>query len=297
MCEQRAEVVAGGPVPGRSGPYLVVRQTGDRLDGLAVPVVGAVDAQHLEPGRERLDLAEEVLGREPALAQRLGQRVRGRRERHPGVADLAQQPGHQHRVARVVELELVDADQPHAGQRPDGRGEPERTDQVGVLHEGAVHDAVGRPRAHAVRKGREQVRLAHPEPAVQVHRRRPRGAPPQACQAPRRWHGQPGRERHQPLARRRLARVRAIRAVGLEGRRVEVPRHHEAREELPGRKVRAAQQTAHAVTSTTSGERGSPSTAATAAATSRRSTVRSGSRLRPSSATAAPTATSWKRTR
>src|SRR3712207_8563383 len=50
--------------------------------------------------RSRLDLAQEVLGGEPPLPQRVGQRVGGRGQGGAGVGELAQQPGHQHGVAR-----------------------------------------------------------------------------------------------------------------------------------------------------------------------------------------------------
>ena len=41
----------------------------------------------------------EVLGREPPLAERVRQRVRGRRQPDAGVDELAEQPRHEHRVA------------------------------------------------------------------------------------------------------------------------------------------------------------------------------------------------------
>ena len=58
-----------------------------------------------------LDLAQEVGGGEPALAELAGQRVGGGGERDAGLAQPAEQGGHQHGVAGVVQLELVDAQQ------------------------------------------------------------------------------------------------------------------------------------------------------------------------------------------
>ena len=88
--------------------------------GVATAVVEAVDPQRLEVRRERVDLAEEVGRGEAALAERVRWRV-GRRG-HPGAArhELAEEPRHEHRVARVVELELVDADESRAREQLHG---------------------------------------------------------------------------------------------------------------------------------------------------------------------------------
>ena len=85
-----------------------------------------------------MDLAAEVLGGEPSLAELVGQRVGRGGQVHPGLGQLAEQPGHQHGVAGIVELEFVDGQQPVPGQPPDGLVEPERADQVGVFDERAV---------------------------------------------------------------------------------------------------------------------------------------------------------------
>ena len=59
-----------------------------------------------------LDLAQEVRGREAVLAQPVRQRVGRRGEHHASLGQPLQQRRHQHGVAGVVQLELVDADQP-----------------------------------------------------------------------------------------------------------------------------------------------------------------------------------------
>ena len=99
--------------PSRSAAALhrVEVRRGRRVGQPAVPVVLAVDAHRVEVRREPLDLAQEVVGGEPALAEPAGQRVRRRRQPDAGLAQPGQQRRHQHRVTGVVELELVDAHQ------------------------------------------------------------------------------------------------------------------------------------------------------------------------------------------
>ena len=67
--EQVDEVVEAGVVGLRGPLHRVEVRRGRRLRHAPVPVVLAVDAHRLERRREALDLAEEVLGGEPALAQ------------------------------------------------------------------------------------------------------------------------------------------------------------------------------------------------------------------------------------
>ena len=198
-----------------------------RDDG-AVPVVLAVDAQHLEPRGERLDLPEEVLGREAALTERSGQGVRRRRDRDVAVSELTQESRHQHGVARVVELELVDADQVLVAERLDGRGEPERSDEVRVLDERAER---GTLRPERVRERREQVRLADPEPAVEVHRGHAPAAPSQQGAEPARGRHEHVRDLGETFDGALLARVRRVRTVGRERRVGEVPRRDEVTQE------------------------------------------------------------------
>jgi hypothetical protein len=151
----------------------------------AVPVVRAVDPAYVEVRGERLDLTEEVDRLEPALAELVRQRVRGRGQLDPGGDQLTQQPGDQHRVTGIVQLELVDADQPVRRKCLDGGAETEGADQVGELDERAVHLRSG----GLVPQRREQVRLADPEPAIQIDARlaRRRG-PTSAKTRPQAWY-------------------------------------------------------------------------------------------------------------
>ncbi len=72
---------------------------------------------------------------EAALAELLGQRVRRRRHRHPALDQFRQQPRDQRGVARVVELELVDAHHDVVGQQVDALDEAEHPGQLGQLAE------------------------------------------------------------------------------------------------------------------------------------------------------------------
>ena len=164
---QRVEVVQRrtGTSAARGAHLLIGRVRRGRQ--VAVPVVRTVDPHGREDLSQSVDLAQEVLSGEPALAQLLGQRVRRRRDRHPALHQLRQQPRDQRRVAWVVELELVDA---HARRsRPAARciDEAEDPGQLGQLPERARTPSARRRPRHRDRR-REQVRLADTEPAVEV---------------------------------------------------------------------------------------------------------------------------------
>ena len=163
---QRRERIEGGTGgdPGRR-QQVGVRQRRWGLGQPDVPEVGAVHAEGGEPVGQPTDLAAELVRREPALAQLAGQRVGGRGEEHAGVGQLTEQPGHQHGVAGIVEFEFVDGQQPVAGQPLHRFPEAQRADQVGVLDEGAV----GLRSRHRVPERCQQMGLADPEPAVQIH--------------------------------------------------------------------------------------------------------------------------------
>src|SRR5690606_14043632 len=283
----------------------------------------AVHAQGLEAVGERLDLALEVLGGEPALAERVGQRVRRRGERDAAVGELAHETGHQRGVARVVELELVDADELLGAQGLDRLVEAEGPHEVGVLDEGAVRDGVGPELlGDGVGERGEQVGLADAEAAVEVDRR---CRPPAAEQAaPRR--GDLLGDLLQPVQRAGLARVRGVGAVGGEAGLREVPRGHEVGDEpvdgdlgpdraeggRRGRGVgggggcheaedyrrRAAGDPSgeQRHTCTTAGAVGWSSTAPRALTTCAGVLVCAGSALRSSPSTAWSTTTSWNRT-
>ena len=111
-----------------------------------------------------LDLAEEILRGEPALAEAPRQRVAGGREPDAALRQPAEQRRDEHRVAGVVQLELVHAEQPLLAQRLDGGREAERADQVRDLDE--------RPVSLWLRDGvperGQQVGLADAEAAVEV---------------------------------------------------------------------------------------------------------------------------------
>ncbi len=166
MSHQVGEPVEGGTGPGlpSTATHLVGGEGRWSLGQTAVTVVVAVDSQHLEVSREALDLPQEILGGETVVPQGIRQSVGRRREVHATLDERAEQGRDEHRVARVVELELVDGEQAVAAEGLDRRGEPERTDEVGQLDEGAERLRLG---GH-VPQGRQQVRLAHAEPAVEV---------------------------------------------------------------------------------------------------------------------------------
>ena len=149
---------------------------GGRLGQTAVAVVLAVDAQRAEVRGQALDLAQEVGGGEAALAELAGQRVGGGGERHARVDQLAEQGGDEDGVARVVQLELVDAQQPVAAEGLHGLLEAERADEVGQLDEGAERLELGRGRG-GVPQGGEQVGLADAVAAVEVDAARARRGP------------------------------------------------------------------------------------------------------------------------
>lgn len=144
------------------------------------------------------------------------------------VGELAQEPRHEHGVTRVVELELVDADEPVGRERVDGLPEAERPDEVGVLDERPERRALSR-RGDGVRERGQQVGLADAEPAVEVHGLGLRAAllPPRRGRRPR----DRLRRAAQACHRRRLAAVRRVRHVGLERRGREVGRRDELGDE------------------------------------------------------------------
>ena len=78
MGAERVEVVEGRARHGRgTSGDLVVRRRPRRGWQAAVPVVGPIDPDNLEYCCQRADFAQEVLCREPPLAELLGQGVGG----------------------------------------------------------------------------------------------------------------------------------------------------------------------------------------------------------------------------
>jgi hypothetical protein len=139
---------------------------------------------------------------------------------------LAEQPGHQHGVAGIVQLELVDGQQPVAGQPAHRLGETERADQVGVLDEGPVRLRAG----HGMPERCQQVGLADAETAVQVVPARCRRCLPEES-LPRRG-GDPRRKRGQRVDGCPLAGFIRRRAVGVEPHRIEAWRRYQGADQL-----------------------------------------------------------------
>ncbi len=205
---------------------------GDR-DGVALdipsPVVEAVDAHDVEPGSEGVDLAQKVAARRSGPRRaRSGGVLEVAAMRVPLSAKLAEHPGHHHRVARVVELELVDRDEGRAGEQLHGLLVAEGADEGGVLDERSV---VLAPRGELPERG-EQVGLADAEAAVEVEARFEVGSL-LAEQAPAALPG--GRERPHLVDGLSLRRVVGVGPVVLECRIVELPRRNEGCRDLVAR--------------------------------------------------------------
>ena len=165
MLAQLVEVVERGAVDGVGPRNQLLR--GDGLGcgrEIAVTVVGAVDANRLEDRAELLDLAQEVLGGEATFPELARKRVRRRDDGHAARGKLREEAGYEHGVARIVELELVDAENAVVGERFDRLVEAESADDVCQLDEGSE----SLRRRNAVEDRRQQVSLTDTEPAVEV---------------------------------------------------------------------------------------------------------------------------------
>ena len=164
-------------------------------------VVLAVDRHDLEPGRQRLDLAQEVLRGEPALAQGAGQRVGRGGQGHPGVGS---------RVSSV-DISTVSPGSSSSNSSMQTSRWPRNASTVWakpsaptrLVYSTNVPKALGpRPRA----RGGQQVRLADAEAAVEVDapppwaspRRRSRPAAPAATAVQRRGEAPRGAPRPPP---------------------------------------------------------------------------------------------------
>ncbi len=151
---------------------------------------------------------------------------------------LAEHPRHHHGVARIVELEFVDADQGGALQELHRTRIAEGADQGRVLDERAEVLGAGR----FVPERGEEVRLADAETAVEVDARLHRLHLLAAAAE------QPGRSLRLPrlgeeLERGhglRLRRVVVVGAVGVEGGVLELRRRHQARGDLGAGDLRRA---------------------------------------------------------
>ena len=198
------------------------------LDARLRSVVGPVDADDLEVRRDRRDLASEVVGRETSLAEAVGQRVRRGDDLHAR-SDHRSEEGHGHqRLRDVVELELVDAEQPVRREGGDRRLHAEEPDDAGELGEREVRLR----RRRLVPRGGEQVGLADAVAAVEVAR----GGAGWRVRFPQRFGlgASPIAEVKRSIAARRgrLRRMGGVGQVGREPRRGEASRRHEARQQI-----------------------------------------------------------------
>ncbi len=234
MPDHRREVVIAGD-PRRRGirdsPAVlrIGQHHGVPVEG-SLAVVDAVDAQCLKAVRHGMDLAQEVLRGEAALAQGVRGRVRGGGQPGAGRDQLTEQPCHHHRVARVVEFELVDTEQIRSAQQIDGVLVPESPHQRGVLDERAEVLPTG---GKGVIDGCQQVGLPHAESTVEVHpglqRRLLRRAPEQA---PALGRLALSGEALQCLLRVLLRGIRRVGTVAIERGLVELRRRDETRQHL-----------------------------------------------------------------
>jgi hypothetical protein len=197
-----------------------------------MPVVGPVHPDRGESRRQPLDLAQEILGSEPILAEPVGQRVRRGRQCHPVLGKTGQQGRDQDGVARVVQLELVDGEQPHAMQCLHKILEAEGASQVCQLDKGGVRLR----RRSLMPQRRQQMRLADAEATVQIHpASASRAPPPQQQPAAFRGTVQLAGELLQRLAGGRLGRLGGIGQVAAEAHAGEQRRGHQPGDELLGR--------------------------------------------------------------
>jgi hypothetical protein len=104
---------------------------------------------------------------EAALSERAGQGVRGGRNPDAGPRPAWTAAWRPAPCPGIVELELVDGQQPVSAQRRHGLAEAEGADQVGQLHEGAVRARLRR----LVPERGQQVGLADAVAAVEVDTR------------------------------------------------------------------------------------------------------------------------------
>ena len=165
MRQQLVEVVQRGALDGVGAvdQLGLGRGLGSRGQ-IAVAVVGSIDPDGLEDRAELLDLSHEVLGGETTLTELPGQGVRRRDDGHSALRELGEQPRDQHRVAGIVELELVDAQHAVVRELLERLVEAESTDHVGEFDERAERLGLG----NAVVDRGEQVSLADAEAAVEV---------------------------------------------------------------------------------------------------------------------------------
>lgn len=168
MGNQRLEVIPGHSLAVELCLHVmvefVIAQRQGRRREAAVAEVLAVDPHHVELIGQNLDLALEVDGGEAAVAQRTRKRVGRRCQLDAGVGQLPHQPGHEDGIARIIKLELVNADELVVAERFNRLAEGERPHEVGVFNKGAK----GLRARRRVPEGRQEVRFSDAESAVQV---------------------------------------------------------------------------------------------------------------------------------
>src|SRR5690554_5241967 len=81
---------------------------------VALSEIFTINANGEESVTHCLDLSHEIGGREPPFAQRVRWGVRRRYKLRSVRREVTNQPGHHHGVPRIIQLELVDTDEPSA---------------------------------------------------------------------------------------------------------------------------------------------------------------------------------------
>jgi hypothetical protein len=127
-------------------------------------VVAANDLENLEPRGQAADLASEILCRKALGAEAFWQSVRGRKHVEPRVHELAEQPGDEHGIARVIELELVNDEEGELHEKVSRPLQPEHADDRGEIPKGGE----ARVLTHRADRCRRKVALANTVGAVQV---------------------------------------------------------------------------------------------------------------------------------
>ena len=163
-----------------------------------------------------------------------------------GLAQPVEQRGDQDGVAGVVELELVDADQPVYARARRRLVEPERADEVGQLDEGGEQPWAGR----CVPQRGEQVRLADAVPAVEVDPAGTAGRPARFAEEPRPRPAPPtvAANARSRVDAPRLGRLRRVGTVGVEADLGEPRRRHQLGDQPVGGHPRGCARRGRTVT-------------------------------------------------
>src|SRR5690554_1415548 len=159
--------------PGGSGRRIDARQTTAVPGGpVAGTVIGSLEPHGVEVCRNALDLAPEVRGVEPALAERLGRCVRSGQYHGAAPEQRLQEGLDDQGVARVVQLELVEAQQPDPGVVLAGT---DHAPHANEMHQFLKRDVGTFDGAGGVEGSSEKVSLAGAETAIEIQA--PAGCP------------------------------------------------------------------------------------------------------------------------